>query len=94
MYLDRSLPSSVSNSSVVRVRPAINNFNQGTLLFKTGTNQISSIVANSLDSKISYYLRRDFVRQGSGLTNGGFSFAAQLEYGTQRFVSFLSLIHI
>ena len=88
VYLDRSLPSSVSNSSVVRVRPAINNFNQGTLLFKTGTNQISSIVANSLDSKISYYLRRDFVRQGSGLTNGGFSFAAQLEYGTQRFVSF------
>jgi len=88
IYLDRSLPSSVSNSSVVRVRPSIANFNKGTLLYKTGTNQISSLVASSSDSKISYYLRRDFVRQGSGLTSGGFSFAAQLEYGTQRFVSF------
>ena len=88
IYLDRSLNDSVNNSSVVRVRPAIANFNKGTLLYKTGTNQISSLVASSSDSKISYYLRRDFVRQGSGLTNGGFSFAAQLEYGTQRFVSF------
>ena len=88
VYLDRSLPSSVSNSSVVRVRPSIDNFNSGTLLYKTGTNQISSLVSSSSDSKISYYLRRDFVRTGSGLTSGGFSFAAQLEYGTQRFVSF------
>ena len=88
IYLDRSLPATVTNTSVVRVRPTIKNFNSGTLLFKTGTNQISSLVANSDDSKISYFLRRDFVSSGSGLTNGGFAFAAQLEYGTQRFVSF------
>ena len=88
IYLDRSIPAAVSNSSVVRVRPAISNFNQGTLLYKTGTNQVSSLVASADDSKISYFLRRDFVSTGSGLTNGGFAFAAQLDYGTQRFVSF------
>ena len=88
VYLDRSLPATVSNSSVVRVRPAISNFNQGSLLYKTGTKQVSSLVSSADDSKISYFLRRDFVSTGSGLTNGGFAFAAQLDYGTQRFVSF------
>ena len=87
IYLDRSLNAAVSNSSVVRVRPAISNFNEGTLLYKTGTNQVSSIVANSTDSKISYYLRRDFVSTGSA-SGGNITFAAQLDFGTQRFVSF------
>ena len=87
IYLDRSLPAPVSNSSVVRVRPSIDNFNQGTLLYKTGTNQVSSIVADSEDSKISYFLRRDFVSNGSGGA-GMITFAAQLPFGTQRFVSF------
>ena len=62
--MDRSLPADVSNSSVVRVRPAISNFNSGTLLYKTGTNQISSISASGEDSKISYYIRKDFLKQG------------------------------
>ena len=88
IYLDRSLPAAVTNTSVVRVRPAISNFNSGTLLYKTGTNQVSSLVSSADDSKISYFLRRDFVSTGSGLTSGGFAFAAQLDYGTQRFVSF------
>ena len=88
VYLDRSLPAAVTNTSVVRVRPAISNFNSGSLLYKTGTNQVSSLVSSADDSKISYYLRRDFVSTGSGLTNGGFTFAAQLDFGTQRFVSF------
>ena len=88
VYLDRTLPAVVTNTSVVRVRPAISNFNSGTLLYKTGTNQVSSLVASGDDSKISYFLRRDFVSTGSGLTTGGFAFAAQLDYGTQRFVSF------
>ena len=87
IYLDRSLPAAVSNSSVVRVRPAIDNFNQGTLLYKTGTNQVSSLVSSSTDSKISYYLRRDFVSTGTA-SGGNITFAAQLDYGTQRFVSF------
>ena len=77
-----------TNGSVVRVRPAISNFNSGSLLYKTGTNQVSSLVSSADDSKIAYYLRRDFVSTGSGLTNGGFTFAAQLDFGTQRFVSF------
>ena len=87
IYLDRSLPADVSNSSVVRVRPSIDNFNQGSLLYKTGTTQVSSIVADSEDSKISYFLRRDFVSPGSGGA-GMITFAAQLPFGTQRFVSF------
>jgi len=87
IYLDRSLPNTVTNASVVRVRPSIDNFNQGTLLYKTGSNQISSIVATSDDSKITYYLRRDFISTGSGGA-GSITFAAQLPFGTQRFVSF------
>ena len=87
IYLDRSLPNDVSNTSVVRVRPLIDNFNQGTLLYKTGSNQISSIVADSENSKITYYLRRDFVATGVGGA-GTITFAAQLPFGTQRFVSF------
>jgi len=88
VYLDRSLPDVVTNTSVVRVRPAISNFNSGSFLYKTGTNQVSSLVSSADDSKISYFLRRDFISTGSGLTSGGFAFAAQLDYGTQRFVSF------
>lgn len=87
IYLDRSLPKGVSNGSVVRVRPSISNFNQGTLLYKTGSSQVSSIVADSEDSKIAYYLRRDFVATGVGGA-GAITFAAQLPFGTQRFVSF------
>ena len=87
IYLDRSLPNGVTNASVVRVRPSIENFNQGTLLYKTGSNQISSIVASPDDSKITYYLRRDFISTGSG-GSGAITFAAQLPFGTQRFVSF------
>ena len=88
VYLDRSLPEGVSNSSVVRVRPNISNFNQGTLLYKTGTSQVSSIVADSEDSKISYFLRREFVTTGNGGSNNLITFAANLPFGTQRFVSF------
>ena len=87
IYLDRSLPNEVTNTSVVRVRPSIDNFNGGSLLYKTGTKEISSIVANSEDSKITYYARRDFVTPGN--TSGGLiTFSAQLPFGTQRFVSF------
>ena len=87
IYFDRSLPEAVSNASVVRVRPSIDNFNRGTLLYKTGTSEVSSIVADSEDSKIVYYQRRDFVSTGAG-GQGVITFAAQLPFGTQRFVSF------
>ena len=88
IYLDRSLPASLSNASVVRIRPSINNFNKGTLLYKTGTKQVSSVVAGSEDSKITYYLRKDFTAAGAAGTGGGITFVADLPYGTQRFVSF------
>ena len=48
---------------------------------------VGSIVATSDDSKITYYLRRDFISTGSGGA-GSITFAAQLPFGTQRFVSF------
>tara|TARA_B100002019_G_scaffold90443_2_gene78157 strand:- start:2244 stop:10703 length:8460 start_codon:yes stop_codon:yes gene_type:complete len=87
IYFDRALPQNVSNTSVVRIRPNIKNFNQGTLLYKTGTKQVSSIVATSEDSKITHYVRRDFVSTGSS-SGGSITFTAQLPFGTQRFVSF------
>ena len=87
IYFDRALPENVSNTSVVRVRPSISNFNQGTLLYKTGTKEISSIVASSEDSKIVHYVRRDFVSEGNS-SGGRITFAAQLPFGTQRFVTF------
>ena len=87
IYFDRALPDNVSNTSVVRIRPSIQNFNQGTLLYKTGTKEVSSIVASSEDSKIVHYARRDFVSTGSS-SGGSITFTAQLPFGTQRFVSF------
>ena len=87
IYFDRALPENVSNTSVVRIRPSIVNFNQGTLLYKTGTKEVSSIVASSEDSKIVHYVRRDFVSTGSS-SGGSITFTAQLPFGTQRFVSF------
>ena len=87
IYFDRSLPENLTNGTVVRVRPSISNFNQGSLLYKTGSTQLSSIVADSEDSKIKYYSRRDFISTGAG-GQGVITFAAQLPFGTQRFVSF------
>ncbi len=87
IYFDRALPENISNTSVVRVRPSISNFNQGTLLYKTGTKEVSSIVADSEDSKIKHYLRRDFISEGNS-SGGRITFAAQLPFGTQRFVTF------
>ena len=87
VYLDRSLNASVSNASIVKFNPKINNFNQGSLLYKTGSKEISSIVYDSTDSKISYYIRKDFVSTGTG-GSGKITFSAPLPFGTQRFVSF------
>ena len=87
VYLDIALPGDVVNTSIVRLRPRVQNSNQGSLVFPTGSNQIKKIAANSEDTKIKYYLRRDFLTTAS--TGGGtITFAAQLEFGTQRFVSY------
>jgi hypothetical protein len=87
VYLDIALPGDVVNTSIVRLRPKVQNPNQGTLVFPTGSNQVKKIADNSEDTKIKYYLRRDFITTAS--TSGGtITFAAQLPFGTQRFVSF------
>ena len=89
IYLDTALPGSVTNASIVRLRPKVDNAASGTLLFSTGSKQVSQISAGGDDTKIKYYFRRDFVTTAT--TGGGtITFAAQLPFGTQR----LSLIHI
>jgi len=87
IYLDETLYDDVTGTTVVRLRPKVANSNAGTLLFPTGSKQVSKISAGSEDSKIKYYFRRDFVTSGS--TDGGLiTFAAQLPFGTQRFAAF------
>jgi len=87
VYLDIALPGDVTNTSIVRLRPKVQNANSGTLIFPTGTKQVKQISAGGEDTKIKYHFRRDFVATAS--TSGGtITFAAQLPFGTQRFVSF------
>ena len=77
----------VTSTSVVLLRPRVQNPNSGTLLFPTGSKQIQKISAGNDDTKIKYYFRRDFVTSGSS-GGGTITFAAQLPFGTQRFTSF------
>ena len=87
IYLDTALPGPVTNTSIVRLRPKVDNSTSGTLLFSTGSKQISQVSAGGDDTKIKYYFRRDFVTTAS--TGGGtITFAAQLPFGTQRFARF------
>ena len=87
IYLDMILPGDVVNTSVVRLRPRVDNANGGTLIFPTGSKQIQKIVSTPEDTKIKYFFRRDFVTTASS-SGGIISFAAQLEFGTQRFAAF------
>ena len=65
----------------------MDNAASGTLLFSTGSKQVSKISAGGDDTKIKYYFRRDFVTTAT--TGGGtITFAAQLPFGTQRFAAF------
>jgi len=87
IYIDETLYDDVTNTSVVLLRPRIQNPNSGSLLFPTGSKQVQKISAGTEDTKIKYYFRRDFVTAGS--TGGGLiTFAAQLPFGTQRFTAF------
>jgi hypothetical protein len=87
IYLDETLYEDVSGTSIVRLRPKVENLNSGTLLFPTGSKSIQKISESPEDSKIKYYFRRDFVTTAS--TGGGvITFAAQLPFGTQRFTAF------
>jgi hypothetical protein len=87
IYLDTALPGSVTNASIVRLRPKVDNSTSGTLLYSTGSKQVSQISAGGDDTKIKYFFRRDFVTTAS--SGGGIiTFAAQLPFGTQRFAAF------
>ena len=87
IYLDTALPAAVTNASIVRLRPKVDNSTSGTLLYSTGSKQVSKISAGGDDTKIKYYFRRDFVTTAT--TGGGtITFAAQLPFGTQRFAAF------
>ena len=87
IYLDTVLPGDVTNTSIVRLRPKLQNSNSGTLLFPTGSKQVGKISAGGDDTKIKYYFRRDFVTTASS-SGGTITFAAQLPFGTQRFAAF------
>ena len=87
IYLDTALPGAVTNASIVRLRPIVSNSTSGTLLFSTGSKQVSQVSVGGDDTKIKYYFRRDFVTTAS--SGGGIiTFAAQLPFGTQRFAAF------
>ena len=87
VYLDSVLPGDVVNTSITRLRPRVENSNQGTLLFPTGSRQIKQISKNSDQTGIKYFFRRDFVTTAAS-AGGIITFAAQLAFGTQRFAEF------
>jgi len=87
VYLDTALQRDVTNSVLVRKRNKIKNPENSSLLFPLGFKSASSLIQDSDDTKIKYYIRRDFVTTSS--TSGGqITFSAQLKFGTQRFVGF------
>lgn len=87
IYLDNVLRDNVSNSSVIRVRPIIENSSTSSLIIPTGSKYLKSVVKTTDNSAIKYYFRRDFIVTAS-TSGGNITFAAQLPYGTQRFANF------
>ena len=86
IYVDRALTANVVNASVVVQRPLVTN-PVGSLIVPTGDKQIKSLIDSTEDTKITYHFRRDFIATSSS-GNGSLTFAAQLPFGTQRFVPF------
>jgi len=86
VYLDSVLRENVSSSILNKISTKVDN-PTSSLIFQTGSKSVASLVRDITDSKISYFFRRDFVATGSS-SGGSLTFAAQLPYGTQRFVSF------
>lgn len=87
IYLNTVLKDGVTNVNVIRIRPKLQNSTNSSLIVPTGSKFLQSTVNSVENSGISYFIRRDFVTKLS--SNGNeITFAAQLPYGTQRFVSF------
>lgn len=87
VYLDYALTSDVDNATVVRIRPIVENATKSSLIFPTGSKQLSSMVNDTEDTKFKYYVRKDFVTDLSSSGNN-ITFSAQLTSGTQRFATF------
>jgi hypothetical protein len=87
IYLDYALPEDIVNATVIRLRPVIDNSSTSTLVFPTGSKQVESLIKDSSDTKIKYYIRKDFITDLSS-SGGTITFSAQLPVGTQRFVSY------
>ncbi len=87
IYLDSVLQNNVVNATVIRLRPIVENSSSSSLVYPTGGKEVAAIMKDITDSKISYHIRRDFVITGAS-SGGNVTFAAQLPFGTQRFVSF------
>jgi len=87
IYLDYALKGNVTNATVVRVRPKIDNVTKSSLLFPTGSKQVASLVNDTADTRFQYYVRKDFITElnASGST---VTFSAQLQSGTERFVRY------
>ena len=87
IYLDTALKEDVTNATIVRKRSKITSPENSSLLFPLGFKSASSLIEDSDDTKIKYYIRRDFVTTSS--TSGGqITFSAQLKFGTQQFIDF------
>ena len=86
IYLDSALQEDVTNTSVIRLRPIIDNISSSTLIFPTGSKQINSLIRDNTDSKFKYFVRKDFTTDLSA-SGGTITFSAQLPVGTQRFVT-------
>ena len=87
IYLDSALQKNVVNSNIVRLRAKVENSTSSSLIIPTGAKYVNSISSTPENSKISYYLRRDFITKITS-SGGDITFAAQLPYGTQRFIAF------
>jgi hypothetical protein len=87
IYLAYTLRNDVTNVSVIKIFPQVENNDNSTLVFPTGANQIKSLIKDFADSKFKYYARKDFITEGAS-SGGIITFVAQLEFGTQRFVNY------
>ena len=87
IYLDYAIKNNVTNATVVRVRARLENSTKSSLLFPTGSQQVSSLVKDTADTKFKFFARKDFVTElnASGST---ITFSAQLSSGTQRFTTY------
>ena len=87
IYLDTALAEDVTNAVIVRKRTKILNPANASLLFPIGFKSPESLIQDSDNTKLKYYIRRDFLTTSS--TSGGkITFSAQLKFGTQRFINF------